>query len=199
MANLITTKNYKDYMKIDHNKDDAKLDTLVASISQLVKTYCGNSLVDYYSSSKTEYFDIPDTLTSEIFVTESPLNAVSALSERDSIADSYTTLTANEDYYVDTEHDRIYRIDGEKSVKYFKKGFASVKVVYTAGYSAVPTDLKLAVFDLVTYYLKEEHKTQRSIAGTTLRNEGSTSIRGDIGFPDHIKRVLDLYKIIDLV
>jgi len=52
---------------------------------------------------------------------------------------------------------------------------------------------------LVTYYLKEEHKTQRSIAGTTLRNEGSTSIRGDIGFPDHIKRVLDLYKIIDLV
>ena len=120
MANLITTKNYKDYMKIDHNKDDSKIDTLVASISQLVKTYCGNSLVDYYSSSKTEYFDIPDTLTSEIFVTESPLNAVSALSERDSIADSYTTLTANEDYYVDTEHERIYRIDCEKSVKYFK-------------------------------------------------------------------------------
>ena len=181
MANLITTKNYKDYMKIEHNKDDAKLDILVASISQLVKTYCGNSIVDYYSSSKTEYFDIDDTLTSEVFVTESPLNAVSAVSERDSIAD------------------RIYRIDGEKSVKYWPKGFASVKVVYTAGYSAVPTDLKLAVFDLVSYYLKEEHKTQRSIAGATLRNEGSTSIRGDIGFPDHIKRVLDLYKIIDLV
>ena len=121
MANLITRKNYKDYMRIEHNKDDAKIDILVASISQLVKTYCGSSIVDFYSSSKTEFFDIPDTLTSEIFVTESPLNAVSALSERDSIADSYTTLTANTDYYVDTEHDRIYRIDGEKSVKYFKR------------------------------------------------------------------------------
>ena len=33
-------------MKVDHNKDDAKLDILVESISQLVKTYCGNSLVD---------------------------------------------------------------------------------------------------------------------------------------------------------
>ena len=199
MANLITTKNYKDYMKIEHSKDDAKIDILVTSISQLVKTYCGSSIIDFYSSAKTEFFDIPDTLTSEIFVTESPLNAVSALSERDSIADSYTTLTANEDYYVDTEHDRIYRIDGEKSVKYFKKGCAAVKVVYTAGYESVPTDLKLAVFDLITYYLKDERKTQRSIAGTTLRNEGTTSIKGDVGFPDHIKRVLDLYKIIDLV
>ena len=199
MANLITRANYKDYMKMEHNKDDSKIDILVASISQLVKTYCGNAIVDYYSSAKTETFDIDDTYTSEIFVTESPLNSVTSVQERDSIADSYTTLTANTDYYVDTEHDRIWRIDGEKSTKYFKKGCASVKVVYTAGYSAVPTDLKLAVFDLVTYYLKEEHKTQRSIAGTTLRNEGSTSIRNDIGFPDHIKRVLDLYKIIDII
>ncbi len=199
MANLITTANYKDYMKMEHNKDDAKLDILVESISQLVKTYCGNSIVDYYSSTKTEYFDIDDKYTSELFVTESPLTSVTSVAERATIADSYTTLTANTDYYVDTEHDRIFRIDGEKSIEYYKKGFASVKVVYNAGFSAVPTDLKLAVFDLVTYYLKEEHKTQRSIAGTTLRNEGSTSIKNDIGFPDHIKRVLDLYKIIDLV
>ena len=47
--------------------------------------------------------------------------------------------------------------------------------------------------------MKAEHKTQRSIAGTPIRNEGTTSIKGDVGFPDHIKRVLDLYKIIDLV
>ena len=199
MANLITTANYKSYMKVEHNKDDAKLDILVESISQLVKTYCGNSIVDYYSSTKTEYFDIDDKYPSELFVTESPLTSVTSVAERATIADSYTTLTANTDYYVDTEHDRIFRIDGEKSIEYYKKGFASVKVVYNAGFSAVPTDLKLAVFDLVTYYLKEEHKTQRSIAGTTLRNEGSTSIKNDIGFPDHIKRVLDLYKIIDLV
>ena len=199
MADLITLATYKDAEGLSTPKEDGRIGALIPSVSQLVKTYCGNGIVDYYSSAKTETFDMDDTYTSEIFVTESPLNSVTSVQERDSIADSYTTLTANTDYYVDTEHDRIYRIDGEKSTKYFKKGFASVKVVYTAGYSAVPTDLKLAVFDLVTYYLKEEHKTQRSIAGTTLRNEGSTSIRNDIGFPDHIKRVLDLYKIIDII
>ena len=199
MANLCTRDDYKAYKKIEHVKDDSQIDVLITSVSQLVKTYCGSTLIDYYSSDMTETFDLFDTGTAEVFLTESPLVSVSSVQERDSIADSYTTLTANTDYYVDTEHDRVWRIDGEKSTKYFKKGFASVKVVYTAGYSAVPTDLKLAVFDLVTYYLKEEHKTQRSIAGTTLRNEGSTSIRNDIGFPDHIKRVLDLYKIIDII
>ena len=40
----------------------------------------------------------------------------------------------------------------------WRKGVAAVKVVYTAGYSAVPSDLKLAVIDLLTYYLKDEHK-----------------------------------------
>jgi len=199
MANLITRAQYKDYTKMDHNKDDSKIDTLVASISQMVKTYCGHSIIDYYSATKTEVFDVEDLLTSEVFVTESPLTSVTSVQERSSIADSYETLTANTHYYVDTEHDRIRRIDGSRGIDYWPQGFAAVKVVYNAGYSAVPADLKLAVFDLVTYYLKEEHKTQRSIAGTTLRNEGSTSIRNDIGFPDHIKRVLDLYKIIDIV
>jgi hypothetical protein len=199
MANLITKVQYKNYTKMDHNKDDSKIDTLVESISQMVKTYCGHSIIDYYSATKTEVFDVEDLLTSEVFVTESPLTSVTSVQERSSIADSYETLTANTHYYVDTEHDRIRRIDGSRGIDYWPQGFAAVKVVYNAGYSAVPADLKLAVFDLVTYYLKEEHKTQRSIAGTTLRNEGSTSIRNDIGFPDHIKRVLDLYKIIDIV
>ena len=77
---------------MEHNKDDSKIDILVASISQLVKTYCGNGIVDYYSSAKTETFDMDDNYTSEIFVTESPLNSVTSVQERDSIADSYTTL-----------------------------------------------------------------------------------------------------------
>ena len=199
MANLITTANYKDYMKMEHNKDDAKLDILVESISQLVKTYCGNSIVDYYSSTKTEYFDIDDKYTSELFVTESPLTSVTSVAERATIADSYTTLTANTDYYVDTEHDRIFRIDGEISSKAWPRGFASVKIVYRAGYSSAPQDLRLAIYDLITYYLKEEYKGRKSLAGASIQNETATSIRDDIGFPDHIKRVLDMYRVIDVM
>jgi len=196
---LVTTNDYKRYKKIEHNKDDNQLGALVPAISQLVKTYTGNAVIDYAITNKVETFDIYDSLTSELFLTESPLTSVSVIQERDSLADSYTTLVENTDYYVDKEHDRIYRVDGASSIKYFPRGFASVKVTYRAGYESCPEDLKLAVYDLITYYLKEEYKGRRSMAGATLQNEPSSSIRNDIGFPDHIKRVLDMYKIIDVI
>ena len=199
MANLCTRDDYKAYKKIEHVKDDSQIDVLVTSISQLVKTYCGSTLIDYFSSDMTETFDLFDTGTAEVFLTESPLVSVSSVQERDSIADSYTTLTANTDYYVDTEHDRIYRIDGDTSSKAWPRGFASVKIVYRAGYSTTPQDLRLAIYDLITYYLKEEYKGRKSMAGATLQNETSTSIREDIGFPDHIKRVLDMYRVVDVM
>ena len=199
MADLCTRDDYKAYKKIEHVKDDSQIDVLVTSISELVKTYCGSTLIDYYSSNKTETFDIFDAGTAEVFLTESPLVSVSSVQERDSITDSYTTLTANTDYYVDTEHDRIFRIDGDVSSKAWSRGFASVQIIYRAGYSTTPQDLRLAIYDLITYYLKEEYKGRKSLAGATLQNETSTSIREDIGFPDHIKRVLDMYRVVDVM
>ena len=199
MANLVTKDNYKLYRGIDHYKDDNKIDQLVGPVSDLVKSYCGNSIIDFYSSAKTENFDIRDAVTSELFLTESPLNSVTSVKERGSIADAYTTLVNNTDYFIDSEHDRIYRIDGETSEKAWSKGFAAVEVIYTAGYSTTPQDLTLAIYDLITYYLKEEYKGRKSLAGATLQNETSTSIREDIGFPDHIKRILDMYRIVDVI
>ena len=199
MADLITTADYKDYKGIDHFKDDDKINSLVPSVSQLVKTYCGTSFVDYFSSGMTEKFDIMDTGTQELFLTESPLVTVTSVKEREGIASAYTTLTNNTDYYVDAEHDRIYRIDGDKSVKSWATGFSAVEVIYTAGYSSTPQDLRLAIYDLITYYLKEEYKGRKSLAGATLQNETSTTIREDIGFPDHIKRILDMYRIVDVI
>ena len=149
--------------------------------------------------SQLDFLDIFDIGTAEVFLTESPLVSVSSVQERDSITDSYTTLTVNTDYYVDTEHDRIFRIDGDVSSKAWSRGFASVQIVYRAGYSTTPQDLRLAIYDLITYYLKEEYKGRKSLAGATLQNETSTSIREDIGFPDHIKRVLDMYRVVDVM
>ena len=195
---LCTLADYKTYKKIEHNKDDSQLNALIPAVSALVKTYTANAIVDYAVEDKVETFDISDNYTSEIFLTESPLLSIGLLQERESIADDYTTLVENTDYYVDKEHDRLYRIDGETSTKYFAKGFASIKATYRAGYTECPQDLQLAVYDLITYYLKEEYKGRRSMAGATLQNDPSSSLKTDIGFPDHIKRVLDLYKIIDV-
>ena len=112
-----------------------------------------------------------------------------------SYSDSYATLTTGAyEYALDSATDSILRTLSSGRYKNWPQGVDAVKVVYTAGYSAIPSDLKLAVLDLVTYYLKDEHKQRQSIAGASLQNQGSTSQNNNVSFPDHIKRVLDLYK-----
>ena len=54
MADLISLREYKDMEGIQSPKDDYNLSELIISVSQLVKTYCGNSFVDYYATNKVE-------------------------------------------------------------------------------------------------------------------------------------------------
>lgn len=201
MANLVTLREYKDFAGLTGVNEDAKLNVIIPSISQAVKTYCATSIVDYYSSDKVEYFDITDDMTYQIMVDESPLVSVSEVQERDSQSGTYTTLISENsdssgkyEYVLDTERDLIIRTTATGD-KMFPKGRKAVKVTYRAGYSSTPADLKLACFDLVKYYLKDERKSGMTIAGAQVRNEVSTSLRDNIDFPDHIKRVLDFYKV----
>jgi len=193
MANLIDVETYKLMTGISSTTQDSRIDALATSVSQLVKTYCNNTFVDFVSSAKTEVFNV-DYNEHFVQLTETPIISISFVSERDKPSDAYTTLTENSDYYIDTLTDTVFRIDESGNPKQFKSGKGSVKVAYRAGYSTLPQDLELAVVDLITYYLKDERKQRQTIAGASLQNQTSTSQRDNVGFPDHIKRVLDLYK-----
>ena len=194
MADLVTLVQYKEAEGISSSKDDLRFNSIVSSVSELVKTYCGNSFVDFYSSNKTETFTI-DWGTYVVQLTESPVNNIVSVQERDTYGGSYSTLTTSDsEYYLESTTDSILRTNVSGRYQNWPRGVGAVKVVYTAGYSEVPADLKLAIFDLITYYFKDEHKQRQSIAGATLQNQGSSSQSMNVGFPDHIKRVLDLYK-----
>ena len=201
MANLVTLQQYKDFAGIKGVGEDAKINVILPAISQAEKTYCGTSFIDIYSSDKTEFFDILDTSTTAVLVDESPLVSVTQVQERENQSSSYVTLiTENSngsgkyEYIVDTALDMVRRTTatGDKA---FPRGRKAVKVVYRSGYASTPSDLKLACFDLIKYYLKDERKSGLTIAGATVRNEVSTTLRENIGFPDHIKRILDFYKV----
>ena len=194
MSNLVTLTEYKEAEGIANPKEDLRLQTLIPSISQLVKTYCGNSIIDFYSSNKVEDFDIYWE-TFAVQLTESPIVDVVSVQERGSYDEAYTTLTTGaHEYYLDTRTDSIIRTNSSGGRINWKHGVGSVKVTYKAGYASTPEDLKLAVFDLITYYLRDEHKERRTLGGASIQNQPSTSQRNNVAFPDHIKRVLDLYK-----
>lgn len=193
MANLITLAEYKESEGIQSPKEDLRLSSLIPSVSQLVKTYCGNSLVDYFATNKTETFNITWN-TYAVQLTETPVNTVVSVKERSSYGSSYETLTTTDyQYYFDYSTDSILRTN-QGGYMFWPHGPASVEVVYKAGYDTCPADLRLAVIDLVTYYLKDEHKERRTLGAASIQNQASTSQRDNVAFPDHIKRVLDLYK-----
>jgi hypothetical protein len=194
MANLITLEDYKEAEGISNPKDDLKLNAIIPSVSQLVKTYCGNSIVDHYSTNKIETLNI-DWGTHVVQLTESPVHTIVSVEERDSYKDAYKTLTTTDhEYYLDAATDSILRTNGANGYTDWRIGPGSVRVTYQAGYSVCPADLKLAVIDLVTYYHKDEYKERKVMAGASIQNAGSSSQANNVAFPDHIKRVLDLYK-----
>ncbi len=198
---LITLSDYKTAEGIQSTKDDTKLELLIDSVTQLVKTYCGSSITDFYSTAtlpsynniKTETISI-NWATNIVQLTECPIVLVHSVRERDSLSSSYKTLVANTDYYIETGTDSIYRVTSSGTAQNWETGPGAVEVNYNAGYADCPSDLKLAVIDLITYYHKDEHKARQTIAGASIQNQSSSSQRNNVAFPDHIKRVLDLYK-----
>jgi hypothetical protein len=99
---------------------------------------------------------------------------------------------ASTEYYLDKKTDSVLYVTGS-TYKNWPRGAASVKITYTAGYASTPADLQLAVIDLVNFYYKDEYKGRRTLAGATLEN---VPVVEAVGFPAHIKRVLDLYKTV---
>ena len=185
-------------IKIESLKDDERIESLITSVSQLVKTYCANSFVDYFGTiPKVETFSLIWS-TGSIQVAESPLTEVISVEERANYGDAYTVLDdAAFEYYADLESDTIYRTTSTGFTTW-PLGPGAVRITYNAGYEDIPEDLKLAVFDLINYYLKDEYKPNKSFSGVSVTNEVSSSQWRNVSFPDHIKRVLDLYKNVRL-
>lgn len=188
MADLITLQEYKDFEGIEGNNDDTRLNALIPAVSALIKSYCNRTFIDYNSSDKVEFFSI-EWPQNVVFLSEIPLIAITSVEEAETPYEdaNYVTLTSAQ-YEYNTDLDALYRIqDGVR--KDFVTGINSVKVTYTGGYSSVPADLLLAVVDLITYYLKKEHKPELNHASFTIRRATD-----EPDFPDHIKRILDLYR-----
>ena len=193
MADLITLEEYKDYAGITSPTEDIKISLLVPAVSDLIKSYCSRRFNDYVDTDKVELFTIRGT-QDLVILDEFPVISITSVEERSSYGSDYVALVDTDfDYYFDPELDAICRTT-PSGPRFWSKGPASVKVTYRAGYETLPQDLVLAAYDLVTYYLKNEYRGYKMLNGAATNTPGSTGQKGNVTFPDHIKRVLDLYK-----
>lgn len=184
MTALVTLADYKSYKKITKTESDEELTGILASVSSLIKTYCGHSFIDYYSTPKVEVFNIKQSQHA-ILLNEWPVRTVTSVEARDQYNSVYNVIPTT-DYFVDNSIDTLFLHNG-----YWQEGFGAVKVTYTAGYQYTPDDIKIAGLDLAHHYFKEEYKERKSLGAASIDN--STKFNAS-KWPAHVIRVLDLYR-----
>lgn len=181
---LVTKAEYKAYAGISSTTHDAVIDALIPKVSALVKSVCRRSFVDYVNDSKIEYHEGGAAI---IVPQEYPVLTVSSLEYSSDYGATYTALVEYTDYALSKATDTIKAI----STSGFSVATNGYRLTYTAGYEILPDDLKLAILDLLTYYIKNDAAIHSNKApGTnTVQIEYVTTT----SLPAHIKRVLDLY------
>lgn len=197
---LVTRQEYKAYASISSTTQDTQIDALIPRISALVKSLCRRTFVDFLDDAKTEVFSGGSIL----LLKETPVVQVQTVEMSNDFGATYTELEQYTQYAFDEERQGIVPVqvlgyipdywDGviqRTSKPTFPKKVNGYRVTYTAGYEELPEDLKLALFDLITYYLRNDAAihSAKAVGSNTVQIEYVTSTT----LPAHIRRVLDLH------
>lgn len=183
MTTLITLDEYKDYASINSVDFDDKIQGIINRISELVKTYCGRKFVDYYNRATQQFTQVVEysNIDGTFYPREFPVQSLVSVEYSQDLGITYTALVG---CALDRSKDAIYIPElGREGINMFK-------ITYTGGYQKTPDDLKLACLDLVDYYYKNESVPRRSSMNNTIEYVMTSDM------PSHIKRVLDLYRIL---
>lgn len=182
---LVTLAEYKTYANILGTSQDAAISAMIPRISNLVKTICRRTFVDYVDDAKVDVFRGGQP---KLYLTESPLLTLQSLEFSSDYGSSYTALTEFTDYVVDTEDNSVELL--AEPYKSYKRVNA-FRATYNAGYEVLPPDLKLAVMDALMHQIRNDgaiHST-KGIGSNTTQMDYLTNAQ----LPAHIRRVLQLY------
>lgn len=182
---LVTKAEYKAYAGITSTTQDVQIDAIIPRVSELVKSICNRTFVDFTGDAKTEYFEGGGSTYN---LEEYPVLSVSSVEYSADYGNTYESLTEFVDYVWNKKDDSIRSLNPNG----FYYSPNAYRITYTAGYEVLPADLKLAVLDLVTYYMKNDMAvhSNRAQGSNTVQIEYVTSTN----LPAHIKRVLDIYR-----
>jgi hypothetical protein len=178
---LCTRKEVKDYLAItgDDNTLDNLINDLIGRISTAFENFCGRPFV---SASYTDYYDGDGS--NMLFVDKYPLTAITSIHDDTDWVWGSDKLLAASEYRIADE--RYVILDGT-----FGIGNQNIKIVYTGGYSTIPTDLKHACIEETGRKIK--HRTDYDELTKQL-TDGSVQYADKDFLPQTVK-TLSFYKV----
>lgn len=185
MANLVTLAEYKAYAGLNTPNQDTQISSLIPGISQYVETYCNRKFQHYTTNPYTEVFS---GKTYPLRPKHYPITAIVGVYESLDYGATTTELDEYTSWVWDSEDSAVVSPAGS-----FTSGINRYSIVYNYGYVTLPEDLKLAVLDLLKYYMKNDMAVHSNKA------PGTSAVQLDYqtsaSMPAHIRRVLDLYRV----
>ena len=195
MAELINLDDYKEYKGQKSTETDPRRQHIIDMVCELVENYCNRKFFDYAVSPGTiEYFDAKQC---EVTLKHFPVLSVDSVRVSDNGGKTFTDLSEaaadNSGYYVNlTDGIVSTQRGGVPFLTYMEHPYHSLEITYKAGYTEVPEDLKIAMYDMVDYYEDEKGVISKSLGSAVLENP--FPIAG-VRFPANIQRTLNLYRV----
>lgn len=171
--------------------DGLYLDELINSASQVIEKICHHVLV---SADYTEYYDGSDSMY--LRLRQYPVSTFTSLKAWD-----YQAQKTIQDYTNNTDYE-VYLDSGIICKSgYFSTGIKNYQVIYTAGYTTIPSDLKQACKNLCQYLdnsasrsgIKSESIGRYSV---TFSDIGGVTVMG-VYVPPEIMTMLQPYMKLD--
>lgn len=186
---LTTRDNVKAALNITGSDDDARIDSLLAVVTDFIQSYCNRT---FASDTLTEYPKVNGYNASTVNLKRYPVTSVTSVHVSTDLPRVYGAdelLTADEDYILDEDPGILHRTDGSA----WPTGIKAVKVVYVGGYSTIPADLERAAIEIIAVKLNKGkfqlyHVTQEDAA------EGGIRMLRWEDIPTTTQQVLDDYR-----
>lgn len=175
---LVSWDTVKEQLEIDES-EKTRAELVINAASETANRYAQRTLgaADY-----TE--DIDGTGTRSIFVTQFPVNSVTAAYIDDDRA--FGSDTEVTDYVLYDDIGKLTRPDAR-----WTKGVRNVRVEYNAGYTTVPYEVQLAVLEVIAYNWRR--RASQSIGVRSMSGDG-VSTEFELTVPTNAQRVFESYR-----
>ena len=131
---ILELVDYKEFLNVTSSDTDDILETIAEASEKEVERYLK---FDFESESKIEYYDGSDR--SVLVLDSFPVTAITSISYWD--GSDWVALTTDDYNDLRIKNQSSVYLDGYV----FTKGTMNYKVVYTAGYTTIPTDIQLVI------------------------------------------------------
>ena len=182
---LVTLDEVKDfYGKVGStSKDDDLLEDIITRISNVIESYINKNIL---SRSYTEYYD--GLGVSNLLTNQYPIISIDSIYEDNTWVWGSNSTVGSTDYRIHEDGNRVVFLT------VLGKGTQNIKIVYTAGYAAVPNDIKqVCITEVIRTY---KNRQEVDVISKTLR-DGSVSYSAK-ELLLQTKMILDKYKRIGI-